>query len=172
MDRQHCFQELINQRPGATISIDGDTMRWGNKSGLDLAGMEKKLEETIKRVGDLEGQNHQQANEIGALGGQFQQQASEIQFLQGSSDLYHDVRNRMISVYIRTHHKEKFSDRDRRIIEEGDGAAHFGDALNDAFLYHKRLRTDENIFAELYSLPFQQVIEIREFAILSMVKLS
>ena len=48
-------------------------------------------------------------------------------------------------------------------IWEGNSAAHYGDAIADAFLFDRDHRSDRCVYRDLYGLEYQQVLDYRTY---------
>jgi hypothetical protein len=79
-----------------------------------------------------------------------------VQVLNLASEGYRKIRHRFLEVY----HRDILNDvdgRGREKINQGNEAAHYGDAVTDASLYTSYERNDEIVIAELYGLSVFQI---------------
>ena len=130
---------------GHSILEDHDTMK------RDISVLKKKVEEKSLLV---EGHGQQiQAHEqrIKGLEGR-------VLSLTTSSQGYRDIRKRFFDTYKRDV-KKMPGFTGSKAISEGNVRAHEGDVLSDALLFQIEKRTDRSIFAELYGLDYQQVLD-------------
>jgi hypothetical protein len=75
-----------------------------------------------------------------------------------------DVRSRFFAVFLRDKVK-KCSRLDRKIIHEGNVAAHNGDPIVDATMFKRRHRTDTKTYIMLYGLDWLQVLEYSTYLV-------
>lgn len=152
----------------ATLDSLGDTVNT-LKSTVDRQGSTidqqgSTIDQQEAEIRQLHADNHQQEAEIRRLHVDNHRQDAEIQELKETSDLWIDTRNRFFAVYLRKFHYSRFlSQNQAKILEDGNEMAHFGEPVNDARLFTRRVRNDVDIYKELYGLPFETVLNIRKW---------
>ena len=74
---------------------------------------------------------------------------------------YRDIRSRFLSFYKRN--RGSPDEQDWKIIRDGKEAAHGGDALFDATLYQRGIRSVEDTFVAVYCISYTEVLRYRRF---------
>ena len=111
---------------------------------------------------------HQQA--ISALQVTVSDQDEEILEIQGTLAIheartatkgYNKIRNQFMSLIQRG--PSYFTEKDQKIIGEGNQAAHGGDALYDFMLFQSQARSDFETFGKAYGISYNDFPKIRRF---------
>ena len=111
------------------------------------------LKERIKRLEDKQEKTDAQLQKLDV---QIAELEHRVQVLALVSEGYRKIRHRFLEVYRR----DILNDVDRQglqRIDEGDEAAHHGDAVIDALLYTSGERHDEGVLINLYGLGAAQI---------------
>ena len=176
-----CIDEVGKETAKASVSRSQDPIRWGNEAGLatleKFSAIEAKLNTLDNQVGALQVENktlvernESLSDRVGALEVDNMtlkitnsRQDAEIRELKETSPIWINIRNRFFAVYLRNSHNNLYKAQSQKSIkEEGDDAAHYGEPVADACLFKRGFRSDENIYVELYSLRYEEVLEIRK----------
>lgn len=110
---------------------------------------DKKIDAQNARITDLE-------TEFGTT-------QIELWHLKTASDTYLAIRNRWISNFIKSKHRDRLSPGDDGLIKSGDTAAHHGDPYIDALLYETSSRIDYTMYKALYGFRYKEVLENCKF---------
>ena len=139
----------------------------GNRRGLNMAA---SLDAVQMEVDVLKATVASQGATIASQGATIASQGATVASLEervvslaSSLDAYKRIRSRFISTYKR----DKLgitTDEDQKIISEGNGRAHGGDAVVDAKLYEGMTRRrDPSAFKKLYGVTPGEIAYISEF---------
>lgn len=85
-----------------------------------------------------------------------------------SSEGYMHIRRRFIENYKKSTNITK--SRKSSAIQQGNIAAHHGDATTDAILFEKESRNDETVYVQLYGLSPKDILAVDTFIISSIWK--
>lgn len=89
--------------------------------------------------------------------------------LKDISRLTLEARSRFFSIYIRDKRPDlwkKYKHKERRIINAGDAAVHWGDPITDAHMLEENVRDgiyDTGIYRDLYGLDHDRVLSLSEY---------
>ena len=132
----------------------------GNRRGLNMAA---SLDAVQMEVDVLKATVASQGATIASQGATVASLEERVVSLASSLDAYKRIRSRFISTYKR----DKLgitTDEDQKIISEGNGRAHGGDAVVDAKLYEGMTRRrDPSAFKKLYGVTPGEIAYISEF---------
>lgn len=128
----------------------------GNRRGLSLATRLRTLERQVDEIPSLK-------NRVASIGVKNASLEGRVSSLTSSLDAYKLLRNRFTSTFKRDK-LGNTTEADRRIIAEGNGWAHGGDAVVDAQLYQGMDgRRDTKAFKKLYGMSPGDVRMISKF---------
>ena len=150
--------------PGAA----GKSMIYGNQAGRGILEVVKRLEGLVvnsqTEIAGLRAQIGNLQTQIGNFQVESADNRAEIANLQDcvqsltqEAKGYRRIRHRFINVYRRDVLEEKVDDGRRERIDEGNRAAHRGDAITDATLYTTEEREDQYDLIHIYGLTADQI---------------
>ena len=165
---------LIAKKNEAEISRSNGIVRRGNPAGLTILDRLDQLEESVRQQKDtIKEQNHtikeqnarieRQDLRIDDLEFDLSAAQTDLRAFKAISKSFIALRNRFISKYIQDTNADNMSPEDEQLIKNGNYEAHHGDALTDAYIYKRKIRTDVNTYKELYGISPQLVLDYREF---------
>jgi len=144
---------LASALENANYGDVGGRLTYGNESGRQLLQERHNVTEMIKRLeAKVDGHQHQ----ITGLQNQNAVLQQKITDLMLASEGYRKIRNRFINVYCRDV-LGRVTRQEYQQINDGNNAAHGGDAVTDASLYTSGERRDYDVLMELYGLSASQI---------------
>lgn len=141
----------------ATIDRSNDPIRWGNSKGLSVLERLDQMDEQQKRITFL-------LAETKHLKGVTETLTNEVEALKMTTESYLSVRSRFFAVFLRDK-LLKVTHADKKIIADGNMAAHCGDPLVDAVMFKKKIRSDDKTYYLLYGMQWQRVLEYGNFSL-------
>ena len=122
----------------------------------------KVIEESRKEAAEYRTIFDHHENRFGDHENQIEDLTAKVRDLTETSEGYLDIRTRFLNVYQR--HCGYTNELQRKEIKKGNWRAHSGDAAVDAKLYREARRSDDEVFQELYGVPFKQVLNLGTFS--------
>lgn len=140
----------------ARLDVVSDRYVFGNHKGRSIL---EQLQDMKKELGEIRTEIRDLREGARVCGEQIRVHGEQLRVLSRSSKGYRKVRMRFLATWNRDILRNA-TDKDLKYIQEGNIAAHGGDALTDADLYAGFHRHDLGLFLDIYGLSYQEVIEL------------
>ena len=158
----------------ASVDYNHEPIRWGNSRGLTILERFDRMDAILasheSRHASHESRHAAHESEIASLKKEvashkttITSQKDDIVALKATTETYYAARSRFFAVYIRDS-GTVLSQEDRKLIHQGNIAAHEGNPVVDAMMFKRSIRTDESTFIRLYGLGWSKVLEYGVFS--------
>ncbi|KAK2797537.1 hypothetical protein FQN51_008436 [Onygenales sp. PD_10] len=131
-------------------------LAYGNETGLqlltELDTNKSDIERLKEQVEAVTKEGKDTKNEVGNLKDEISDLRETLSELSIQSEGYRQIRNRFLEIFKRDEAA------DNRVINSGNAAAHHGEAVTDAFLYERGMRTDARTLKNIYGLGYADII--------------
>ncbi|KAK2752425.1 hypothetical protein FQN55_007465 [Onygenales sp. PD_40] len=157
---QESAKKAINTEMEAAVYGQREaSLAYGNETGLQLLTALDTNKSDIKRLKEqveaVTKEGKDTKNEVGNLKEEISDLRETLSELSIQSEGYRQIQNRFLEILKRDKGDEAA---DNRVINSGNAAAHHGDAVTDAFLYERGMRTDARTLKNIYGLGYADII--------------
>ena len=119
---------------------------YGNEEGRTILSDLKELKACSQRHEERITKNEAETRDLEA----------RVRLLADNSEGYLEIRERFLEQNRDTYTQASSGD----VVRDGNGAAHVGDAIADAYLYISGQRTDTALFTSVYGVSHETVVKL------------